>query len=67
MAYTKLRRDTRKQNHKDLAWIFMTYGEGAVALRTLGISQSSFWKLLSQSKLASRQSLIERISKHGIR
>ena len=34
----------------ELAWIFMTYGLGAQALRDLGISQKKFWALTKKGK-----------------
>ena len=33
---------------KELAWLFMSYGRGAQALRDLGVSQAKFWKLVKK-------------------
>ena len=34
----------------ELAWIFMAYGQGARALKDLGVSQTKFWKLVKKGK-----------------
>ena len=40
------------KERRELAWIFMTYGDGSVALRDLGISKIAFWKLLKSKNPA---------------
>jgi hypothetical protein len=40
----------RQLPKKELAWIFMTYGQGAEALKDLGVSQRKFWKLVGKGK-----------------